>query len=287
MSLLDPQLHAFLAIVKQGTVHAAATSIHLTQTAVTQRIRGLEQRLHATLFIRTRRGMALTPEGEALLHYCRSVQVMEGETLSKFKGLGQTYITDLKISAPSSLMRSRIIPACIPIMKKFPNLLMHYSVNDVESRHLALQQGECDFAICIPQHVSLEMACKTLMPEEYILVATQKWEKRKLTDVIKSEHIIDFNVQDNMTFNYLRHYGLLRNADKNRHFVNNIEALVELVSSGVGYTVLTKEMFALFAKPKKLIALNQGKKLFSPLSLCWYPRPILPPYFKWVIDSIV
>lgn len=286
MSLLDPQLQAFLAIVKQGTVHAAADAIHLTQTAVTQRIRGLEQRLNATLFIRTRRGMQLTPEGEILLQYCRSALSMEGETLSKFKGLGQTFKTDLKITAQSSVMRSRIIPSCLPIMKQFTHLYMHYLINDVEVRHLSLQQGECDLAIVAPEHVSLEMASKELAPEEYLLVATQQWEHRKLTDIIKSEPIIDFNIQDNMTFNYLRHYNLLKNANKDRHYVNNIEALVELVSHGVGYTVLTKEMFALFAKPKKLTALNHGKKLFNPLSLCWYPRPILPPYFQRVINNI-
>jgi predicted transcriptional regulator len=63
MILLDPQLHAFEAIVKTGTVHAAAKLLHLTQTAVTQRLRMLEQRMKTTLFIRSRRGMQLTTEG--------------------------------------------------------------------------------------------------------------------------------------------------------------------------------------------------------------------------------
>jgi len=43
MILLDPQLIAFEAIVKEGTVHAAADTLYLTQTAVTQRIHLLEE----------------------------------------------------------------------------------------------------------------------------------------------------------------------------------------------------------------------------------------------------
>ncbi len=83
MSLLSPQLQAFQAIVKYKTVHAAADTLNVTQTAVTQRIRALEEKLRVTLFIRTRRGMLLTSEGEALLRYCQAVRDIEGEALAK------------------------------------------------------------------------------------------------------------------------------------------------------------------------------------------------------------
>lgn len=42
MSLLSPSLEAFLAVVRHKTVHGAAATIHLMQTAVTQRIRSVE-----------------------------------------------------------------------------------------------------------------------------------------------------------------------------------------------------------------------------------------------------
>ena len=73
MILLDPQLHAFEAIVKTGTVHAAAKLLHLTQTAVTQRLRMLEQKMKTTLFIRSRRGMQLTTEEIISIHSQRTI----------------------------------------------------------------------------------------------------------------------------------------------------------------------------------------------------------------------
>jgi LysR family transcriptional regulator (chromosome initiation inhibitor) len=53
MSLLGPNLDAFMAVVAHKTVHAAAEGLCITQTAATQRIRNLEQRLKTTLFVRS------------------------------------------------------------------------------------------------------------------------------------------------------------------------------------------------------------------------------------------
>ena len=49
MSLLSPQLAAFLAIVKRQTVHGASQDLGITQTGVTQRIKALEAQLSAKL----------------------------------------------------------------------------------------------------------------------------------------------------------------------------------------------------------------------------------------------
>ncbi|MBK7961746.1 MAG: LysR family transcriptional regulator [Bdellovibrionales bacterium] len=56
MSLLSANLKAFIAIVRQGTVHGAAQDLHLTQAGVTQRIRAIAKELGTTLFLRSRRG---------------------------------------------------------------------------------------------------------------------------------------------------------------------------------------------------------------------------------------
>ena len=141
MSLLSPQLQAFVAITKHHTVHAAAIDLHITQTAVTQRIRGLEARLKTTLFIRTRRGMILTAEGEALLRYCQAANELEGQTMAHISGSAKASEVRICITGPNSLMRSRIIPQCFPVMKQFPNLLMHFDVTDIEERDKLLRAG--------------------------------------------------------------------------------------------------------------------------------------------------
>src|ERR1700733_12443264 len=133
MRLLDPQLEAFLAVVKNKTVHGAADDIHLTQTGITQRIRTLEKRLSTSLFVRSRRGMVLTKEGEALLRYCQQVEQLEGEALSSIAGTGTEKIVSISITGPTTIMHSRITPPCINVAKKFPRLLLKFDINDNEN----------------------------------------------------------------------------------------------------------------------------------------------------------
>ena len=286
MSLLSPQLLAFMAIAQHKTVHAAANEIHLTQTAVTQRIRTLEKHLQTSLFIRTRRGMLLTPEGEALLRYCLASKELEIGALAAIQGTGTETEVELRISAPTSIMRSRVIPSCLPVISAFPQLLLDFNVDDKEHRHQLLRSGSTDFVIIREEHLAREMQYKKLKPEQYVLVGSPKWKNRKLTSIIQQERIIDFDPADNMTFNYLKHHQLLDNAKYSRHFVNRTENLALLVSEGVGYTTLTKEFAQPYIQSKQLIILNKGKAYDVFPMLAWFDRAEPPAYFKAIIGAI-
>lgn len=286
MSLLSPQLQAFLAITHSKTVHGAASAINLTQTAVTQRIRALEVRLGTTLFVRTRRGMMLSPEGEALLRYCHAVQELEGETLAHIKQAGAVTEVQLRITAQSSIMRSRIMPQCFNVMKKFSHLLMNFDVNDNENRVKSLRSGECQFAVIQPENVAPEMASKILKPERYVLVCSSAWKHRKLRDIIQHERIVDFDPADQMTFNYLRQYHLIDIARHDRHFVNRTDSLAMMLVAGFGYGVLTQEFSKPYIDRKELMVLNAGKIYENNLALAWYARHEPPKYFAAIINAI-
>src|SRR5436309_8320704 len=64
-------LQAFRAVAEVQNLRAAAEVLHLTHSAVSQQIRGLEEQLGFDLFDRRGRRVVLNPAGEALL---RSVQ---------------------------------------------------------------------------------------------------------------------------------------------------------------------------------------------------------------------
>ncbi|HLY54707.1 MAG TPA: LysR substrate-binding domain-containing protein [Stellaceae bacterium] len=64
-----PHLHAlevFAVAARCGTFSRAARELGVTQSAVSRQIQHIEQSLGATLFLRHKRGLTLTPEGEAL-----------------------------------------------------------------------------------------------------------------------------------------------------------------------------------------------------------------------------
>lgn len=286
MSLLSPQLQAFVAVCKHNTVHAAADALSLTQTAVTQRIRTLEKQLRTTLFIRSRRGMELTAEGEALLRYCTAARDLEGEALATIQGAAVATEIEVNLTAPSSLMYSRIIPECVPVMQQFANLVIHFISSDTEDRHQALRSGMCDFAIIYQEQLAQEMQSKVLKPEQYVLVAPSSWKQRKLIDIIQQERIIDFNESDQVTFNYLKKFQLFDTAIKNRIYANRTENLALLVSKGIGYTTLAKEFAQPYIDNGELITLNQRRTIEITPILVWYDRPEPPQYFQAIISSI-
>jgi len=68
----------FLEIIKTGSFVGAAANLNITQTAVSARVRVLEQQLDRQLFIRNKAGARLTPAGEQFLRYATTlVQVWE------------------------------------------------------------------------------------------------------------------------------------------------------------------------------------------------------------------
>ena len=67
------KLRGFYWTAHFGTVSGAATKMHISQSAVSHQLKALEVELDAKLYERTRRGIALTPEGERLLDYARTV----------------------------------------------------------------------------------------------------------------------------------------------------------------------------------------------------------------------
>lgn len=286
MSLLSQNLQAFMAIVQQTTVHGAAKQLNLTQTGVTQRIRTLESDLGTTLFLRSRKGMKLTQEGEALLRYCKGANDLEGQALSQISEAGHEQPIYVSIVGPTSIMTSRIVSLCSSVYEGWPNLFLNFIVSDAEDRLNLVRSAQASLAIVPHELVPNEMDSKILKPEKYILVASPKWKGRRLTDILESERVIDFDESDPTSINYLKKFNLLAKLGRPRLFANNNEVIIKLFSQGVGFGTLTQEVAKPHLDSGDLIALNGGAVMEDPLALAWYPRPEMPGYFRALINAI-
>ena len=286
MSLLSPPLEAFWAVVRKGTVQDASYILGITQTGVTQRIRSLEKQLKTTLFIRSRKGMKLTAEGEALLQFVKGSLEIEGMALSKIQRAAKDSITEVSISGPSSILRSRVIPNFIKLKNGFPLLRFRFDLSDTESNVDKLKAGLCDFALLEHHHVTREMDSKILKAERYCLYGPASWKRRLLPDIIKNESIIDFNQNDLMTFNYLDKYKLKAAAKKERHYANNTDALISMVASGLGYSVLSEEFALAHVKEGEIAKIAPEQFYEYKIALAWYPRTEKPEYFQAMIKSV-
>ncbi|MDR7152625.1 LysR family transcriptional regulator of beta-lactamase [Hydrogenophaga palleronii] len=79
-------LRAFEVSARHLSFTRAAEELHLTQAAVSQHVKNLEQRLGTPLFRRVPRGLALTDEGQALLPVLMESFERMAATLATFKG---------------------------------------------------------------------------------------------------------------------------------------------------------------------------------------------------------
>ncbi|MET0678706.1 MAG: LysR family transcriptional regulator, partial [Bradyrhizobium sp.] len=90
--LIDLQL--FIAVAETRSITNGAERVHLALASASARMKGLEAALGVTLLSRGRRGVDLTPAGEALLDHARivihNVEAMRGDLLTYASGMKAT-----------------------------------------------------------------------------------------------------------------------------------------------------------------------------------------------------
>lgn len=83
MSLLHPQLEAFIALVEERSFERAAQRLGITASALSQRIKALEERLGSVLVLRSS-PVSPAPTGEKLLRRARAMRLLEEDALADF-----------------------------------------------------------------------------------------------------------------------------------------------------------------------------------------------------------
>lgn len=69
------QIHYVLEVAKTGSINQAASNLFMSQSALSQAIKGLENELGIPLFSRTNRGAELTPTGRAFVNYATPIEM--------------------------------------------------------------------------------------------------------------------------------------------------------------------------------------------------------------------
>ncbi|MDZ5696089.1 LysR family transcriptional regulator [Chelativorans sp. M5D2P16] len=123
-------LEVFICAVRKGSLSAAARHLKLTAMSATRRLAALEEELGVRLLHRTSRSLALTPEGEAFLPFASEMldtQEAAMATLSPREGSATGL---LRVTAPSTLGRKRIMPIIPELLEENPRLRIDLDLND-------------------------------------------------------------------------------------------------------------------------------------------------------------
>jgi DNA-binding transcriptional LysR family regulator len=77
------RLKVFRTVAEHLSLHKAAERLFLTQPAVTQQVKALEDKLGVRLFDRTPKGVSLTEQGSLLLRYAQRAAALAAEAAAK------------------------------------------------------------------------------------------------------------------------------------------------------------------------------------------------------------
>lgn len=137
----------FYITAKAGSISAAARELYISQPAVSQSIKQLEDRLGGRLFFRTTRGIVLTEEGKTIFGYIGQACNLIDAAEEKFSEMQNLMSGEIKIGASDTLCKYYLLPYLGEFHRKYPDIRLHVTNRTTRETIKLLQSGEVDFGI--------------------------------------------------------------------------------------------------------------------------------------------
>ncbi|MGB5408861.1 MAG: LysR family transcriptional regulator [Thiogranum sp.] len=160
---------AFIRVVEVGSISGAADRLGVAKSAVSRRLKELEEHLGVELFHRTTRRMNLTDTGRAFYH--QSVRILD-DVLEAELATSQAHGTlegSLKIALPSTFGLMHMGPAINEFSKAHPQIEFDLDFND---REVDLIQEGFDLAIRIANLPDSSLIARRLAPIQFVMCAS-------------------------------------------------------------------------------------------------------------------
>src|SRR5665213_2249804 len=161
----------FLEVVSTGSFVSAAERLNLTQTAISARIRLLEDQIGRRLFVRNRAGARLTPAGERFQHHALTlVQVWQRARQQVALPPGRANL--VAVGGEFSLWSPLFADWLLWMRRECPDIAVRAEV-DTASRLLdRVQDGSLDVAVLYSPPHRPELVLELIAEEKLIMVTT-------------------------------------------------------------------------------------------------------------------
>lgn len=165
------QARTFLEIAHTGSFIAAAERLHITQTAVSARIRALENLLGRRLFIRNKAGARLTPAGERLVRHAMTMtQVWERARQQVALPAGRR--NGISIGGEASLWDPLLTDWLVWMHRECPEIALRAEIDSPASLLMRVQDGSLDLVILYNPPSYPNLVTELLLEEKLVLVTT-------------------------------------------------------------------------------------------------------------------
>lgn len=272
MALSSAQLEAFLAVSQTLNFTKAADTLHLTQSALSQRIANLEKELETSLFIRDRAGLRLTEAAQRLVRYCLCKNSLEEEFVSGL--LGNEFAGTIRIGGFSSVMHSVVVPSLAGLLANHPRLRLQIFVDELGNLPAKLQRGEIDFMIANELEAREELQAIPLGTEKNVLVQRRRYNGPDI--------FIDHDENDRVTSDYLKLAGK-KPKRLERHYLDDIYGLLAGARAGLGRAVIPRHLLS----GEKDLEILQPQTVYEfPVFLYFYAQPYYSRLHQKIVETL-
>ncbi|PAJ75446.1 ArgP/LysG family DNA-binding transcriptional regulator [Pseudoalteromonas sp. NBT06-2] len=289
MNHLDYKLlYALSIVIKQQSFEKAADVLCITQPAVSQRIKQLEQLVAQPVLIRSQPIVA-TELGKKLLSHYQQVQQLEAELLPQII-LDQPESTlTVNLATNADSLATWLIGALTPLINQHP-IELNLIVAD-ESRTLdKLKDGEVFGAISLNDKAVSGCEVTQLGTMEYILVASPEFKQKYFTNGINQQSLkyapgAAFDQKDDMHIKFIEQHFDLKGGSYPCHTVRSSEAFVELVKQGAAYSLIPKLQIKNELVSGDIINILPNIKLTQ--TLYWHRWVLVKGVYKQISEAIM
>jgi LysR family transcriptional regulator (chromosome initiation inhibitor) len=283
MDLDLAQLRALSAVVAEGTFEAAARSLHVTPSAISQRIKALESSVGRVLLQRTK-PVLVTESGEAILRLARTIdQVAADARLELGDREGETASIPLAVNADS--LATWILPA----LATLPRTMTFDIQSDNQDHTTALLRSGSVMAAVTAIRSPIQGCTSTpLGTMRYRMMCTpafaQTWFAEGPTPAALSRApMVVFDRKDDLQDAYLRRRAH-RTLHPPRHYVPASVDFVAAVRLGLGWGMLPDLQSAAAEEAGGLVALDPESA--TGVALYWQQWQLRSPSLDLVAEAV-
>jgi LysR family transcriptional regulator (chromosome initiation inhibitor) len=229
------------AVVDDGTLEAAARGLHITPSAVSQRIKTLEEQLGQVVLVRSKPAR-LTEAGVAVVRMARQVALLEHDTLSELGADDREGSrTSIALAVNADSLATWFLEPLVRLTAQHP-VVFSLHRDDQDFTAGLLESGTVMGAVTSRAEPVAGCRVSALGAMRYEAVATPGFAARWLADGASAEAlsfapVVDFDRRDDLQTRWLRAAGV-EAARPPRHHVPASNDFATAVRLGLGWALL-------------------------------------------------
>lgn len=262
-------LSALAAVVREGSFERAARTLHVTPSAISQRIRLLEERVGCALVVRDQPCRA-TETGRRLCQHVDRVQLLEQDLQGTLPALAPQGIArvPLPIAVNADSLAAWLAPAIAAYAAENP-VLMEVAVDDQDHTTEWLRSGAVLAAVTGTARPAAGCNSRPLGTMRYVAAASPAFVQRHFADGVGAGSLskapsLLFNTKDELQARWARRL-CHRDVELPRHTLPSSHAFVTATLAGMGWGMQPQALIAAHLADGSLVELVPDSPLDVPL----------------------